>query len=791
MKNDNRKLSSSTLNKSLSILSFVKFFILFMIFQGSSCLYGQGQANIWYFGHHAGLDFNSGSPIALTNGNINNNDGCASISDSNGNLLFYSDGFEVWNANHNLMSNTLTNSPGGILHGGYTPSQLAIIPLPGNYDYYYFFDIDIGAVNAYGISYSLVDMTLNNGLGDIVLSQKSIPLYYPPAPKITAVRHKNGRDVWVITHEMNTNNFRVYLITDAGLNPNPIITSIGVVPINLLGGGYIKASPDGKKVAVAHNLSYGHFILNIFDFDNFTGLLSNCISDSVNNCYGVEFSPDSKLLYVSQFYSCDPPGDIFQYNLTAGTPASILASKIIIATNPSDCDPNNSDNTFGAMQLAPDHKIYIVKQEHSFLSVINYPDSIGLACSYVNDALSLEGKTGGLGLPGFLNYDSIPFFSFHHVCFGDTTSFEIHNLTGIDSVHWNFNYPLILPGFSSTLINNVHFQYPASGPYNVCLVAYIGSIPDTIIQTLKIYEPHLISTSADTSVCPGSSFSLTAQADNSVSYLWSGPDGFYSTEQNPTFNNFTQSNEGQYFVTPYIFGCAGTPDTITVSLDQFPISLFPADTTICNNTVLLLDAGLPGSSWLWSTGETTQTVEIDTAGSYSVVLTNICGSSITDTINIHYFTAIQTNLPDSCYCYDPILDAGNGFISYQWSTGETTQSITAYSGFTSYYVTVTDSNGCVTIDSTYIYFEGINENPTQSGISIYYDNNAGIVYINSDKYLIATLELFNNTGLLLKNEYPGKMSCVLETAGLASGNYFIKVSTNGNTSGNFRFILLH
>jgi len=68
-------------------------------------MYSQKEANIWYFGENAGLDFNSGVPVALLDGQLNTREGCATISDKNGNLLFYTDGITVWNRSHKIMQN--------------------------------------------------------------------------------------------------------------------------------------------------------------------------------------------------------------------------------------------------------------------------------------------------------------------------------------------------------------------------------------------------------------------------------------------------------------------------------------------------------------------------------------------------------------------------------------------------------------------------------------------------------------------------------------------------------------
>ena len=87
----------------------------------------QGQGNIWYFGNYAGLDFNSGSPVVLNNSAMSAFEGCSSIADENGNLLFYTDGMTVWNMNHQVMYN------GTGLYGNSSSTQSGVIvPLPGN-----------------------------------------------------------------------------------------------------------------------------------------------------------------------------------------------------------------------------------------------------------------------------------------------------------------------------------------------------------------------------------------------------------------------------------------------------------------------------------------------------------------------------------------------------------------------------------------------------------------------------------------------------------------------------------
>jgi len=164
--------------------NFYLFIILF-----SLNFFAQKEANIWYFGDKAGIDFNSGSPVALLDGALNTLEGCASISDSNGNLQFYTDGSTIWTKDHSVMSN------GTGLNGNFSSTQSAIIiPKPDASDIYYVFTVDFqGEPN--GLQYSEIDMTLNSGLG-AVTSTKNVLLLTPVLEKLTAIKHSNNDKKW-------------------------------------------------------------------------------------------------------------------------------------------------------------------------------------------------------------------------------------------------------------------------------------------------------------------------------------------------------------------------------------------------------------------------------------------------------------------------------------------------------------------------------------------------------------------------------------------------------------------
>jgi hypothetical protein len=123
--------------------------------------FSQKETNNWYFGENAGVSFSSGSPVALTNGALVTREGCAAISDKNGNLLFYTDGVTVYNKNHSIMQNG-TDLKG---HSSSTHSAI-IVPNPSDTRVYYIFTVDAqGGAN--GLQYSVVNITLDGGLGGV------------------------------------------------------------------------------------------------------------------------------------------------------------------------------------------------------------------------------------------------------------------------------------------------------------------------------------------------------------------------------------------------------------------------------------------------------------------------------------------------------------------------------------------------------------------------------------------------------------------------------------------------
>lgn len=384
-------------------------FILFWTVNANA----QKEANFWFFGNKAGLDFSSGKPIALSNSELTTDEGCSVISDAKGNLLFYTDGISVWNKNHELMEN------GTKLLGDPSSTQSSVaIAHPKLKSIFYLFTVAATAGDA-GISYSIIDISRNGGKGAVLDSLKNTRLLTPVTEKLTSVMHRNGKDVWVIAHGWKNNQFHAFLVTEKGVQSNPITTAIGTIHdgTTLNTQGYMKFNPDGSNLALALEETD---VIEIFDFDNATGVVSEPISLSTkakSYVYGIEFSADGSIMY----YSAAGTGEIFQVNLQAGSPEKIQRSTTLIGKTP-------KGEWIGALQLANDGKIYFPIYKTSFLGVIEKPGELDTNCAYRNNAVFLGEKTATLGLPTFfqsyftqdLTQNSVAYFDVKQVQKGKT-----------------------------------------------------------------------------------------------------------------------------------------------------------------------------------------------------------------------------------------------------------------------------------------------------------------------------------------------------------------------------------
>ncbi|MBT8296767.1 MAG: T9SS type B sorting domain-containing protein [Maribacter sp.] len=365
-------------------------------------LLGQGETSNWYFGNNAGIRFNNnGTVTALDDGRLNTFEGCTTISNALGDLLFYTEGIVVYDRNHNVMQN------GTGLYGDPSSTQSAIIvPQPLDPNIFYIFTVDTSVTENdpdFGLNYSIVDLTLNNGNGAI--TQKNINLLSDCSEKIAAVvKNCSDNSIWIVTlateNGLNSgfmNTYHAFEINSSGVSTIAVKSTFPTLEIEDP-RGYLKFSNDGTMMASA-NMSNG---LHLFDFDPNTGNITNLRPLGINGVndkpYGVEFSPNNQFLYT---HSSNLVG-VAAVNTSSLVQFDVLAADI----EGSQVELDNKTIYRGALQLGPNGKIYrTIAVNYNFgtpfLGVINNPNEKGVPANYVHNAIAL-GANGTQGLPPFI-----------------------------------------------------------------------------------------------------------------------------------------------------------------------------------------------------------------------------------------------------------------------------------------------------------------------------------------------------------------------------------------------------
>lgn len=584
--------------------------------------YSQGIANKWYFGSGAGLDFTTGNPVG-TNGQVNTYEGSASICDANGALLFYTDGLTVWDHANQPMPN------GTNLAGDPSSTQSALIvkkPLSNNI--YYVFTVD-NQGGPDGLRLTEVDMSLNNGSGDVT-ANKNILLQDSTTERLTAVKHCNGKDIWVITHDFGSNTFRSFLVTNAGVSMTPVLSSAGsvygAVMLNASCVGYMKASPNGKQLAIAN---YGQDYFELFDFDSSTGTVSNPMQVNMNDPYGLEFSPDGTKLYVAGVFL----PNIMQYDLSSANAAAIAASGTAVGTSTAP----------GALQLGPDGKIYIVQYMCTWIDAIGSPNNAGAACGFLSHAVALYASSGQIGLPNFTPYEfaapSVPAVVSSSVnCLNASFSCAVQGNSAITSVTWCFGDPA--SGSANTCVSaNPTHTFTTPGNYTVQAIVNYACSADTVYYTVNIPNCSLHVNVDGGSICPGSCFTLEASVtggNGPFKFIWSPAIG-----SGPGPYTVCPLKTMTYTVTVIDVDSTVVTDTAVVFVNEAPQAAF---TATCNTheslstEVSFCDHTQGAVAWQWTFGDNAGTsVERTPAytypgiGSYkaSLVVTNAEGCTDT------------------------------------------------------------------------------------------------------------------------------------------------------------------
>lgn len=635
----------------------------------------------WIFGTGAGLNFNTTPPTAISSNNQEGSlgprlgSGTSAVSDNTGLLRFSAQLDTVRDKNGNIMPNG-----GGLITGLPTISSAAaayydgaslIVPKPGSPDQYYVFSqtsiattSTVGSIPAtYGgndpragkLYYSLVDMTLNSGLGDVVAGQKGIKIDSMLCDRLVAVTGP-ACNIWVLCMKNDGSAMHAFEVTPTGVNPNPVVSpcpvavgGMNISPLFQMPGGCMRASGDGTKLAVSLagvvlNLSAFSFFggnFQLYDFNKVTGVASNQVNIMPPSAlltldqqiFNLSFSPDNTKIYTPHGLLLGT--GISQFDISSGVAATIVASQV-------ELNPSGDIASLTGIRLGPDDKVYVGGTSllgllpGGNLHRIDNPNVAGAGAGLTLNALALApGSMSAFGL-GVATVEVPP---------ADTT-FATHSLTlcapqtATDlSVTQDPGYTYLWDDGATGATRNV----TAGGTY---WVVYGPSCPK-LVDTFHVEAIDVrFNLGNDTVICGRiMPFDLKGPEVPGATYLW---------QDGSTGHSFNVSGGGVYALTVTKRDCSASDE---IRIDNFDVfqDLGP-DTMVCARMPfsIHLQGRVPeGATALWSTGATTSAIDVSQPGTYGIKVTQDVCEGI-DSITIR-----NTELCD-CIAFMPNAFTPNG-----------------------------------------------------------------------------------------------------------------------------------
>ena len=643
--------------------------------------------NRWYFGILEGLDFSTEPPTKLTDGKTKGAEVSATISDDQGNLLFYTDGRHIFNRFHQIMPNgTNTTAIPSAWEG-----NCIIVPHPGDPALYYVFIM--GKFQPF--SYSLVDMRLDNGRGDVVPNEHFVYLGSPTQQiqGLTATRSCNFDGYWLAVNRMTTRELLAYRIDLTGFHIVPIISSNG--DDIALETKQMKFSPNGKQLA---RVTGGDSFM-LYDFDiffsqagQFTNFKKVKIASVVPDFRGLEYAPGGRFLYVSgsdgdniHFQSFNV---LYQFDLEAGSLAAITNSKIKIASE--------ANSNLHALQLAPNGKIYSIHNSPDFkqIDIIHAPDKQGLACQFQESGIVFPNIPAKLIL-GFSNCITSDFLQPHIAFDADArdsvctvpmqpVSYTLKNVhCDVDSIQW------ILNGLAGNITANYQYAsvvYPSSGQGQLIVKAYTacGLASDTLNVTVNAPTTNILNLGPDRTVCDNGVFTFNA-GSGFAQYRWQNgsPDSVLTTIL-----------PGKYWVD--VFDQCGNrqTDTVVVKVASTSVLSLGPDVMQCAGLPVTFQRPAWFSQWAWSPATgldcdtcATITAQSATTTSWTALAQTADGCLSLDTL--HWFIADTLR-----YTHDTTVCSGQSVDFYGIALPPDTTAIFHFTGV---------APGCDTLVTVHVF----------------------------------------------------------------------------------------
>ncbi len=593
-------------------------FILFFCIRLSAQYYNQLPQflrvnGIWVFGSGTGVSFSTGRPVSM-NTAFSGLEGCAAVSSPvTGDLLFYSNSRMCWDRNHTPMPGS-----NGLKGNISTTQGVCAVPVADTPGRYYLFTL---GPEGDSLHYSMVDMSLNGGLGDIVPGRKNILLDIGLLSESMIAVPGENCDVWLLVHAFDRSELRAYRITRSGLDPNPVVSATGYLP-GRWGNrqGSMKVSPDRMMLAVScsKSLVSGANGIILYRFNPGTGQASAPMKIERQSVYDICFSPDNSKLYGCGYESF--VASVYQYNVSVYDSATITNSRTYI---------RSARNEGTSFRLYRD-SIYVTSSGLGFLDRINRPNLPGNACNYQLSAVALTTYTS-YNLPNDVVYPYPP----------DTLFVKT-----LDTMICEAMPPVTLtalPGFSA-------YEWENGDTGRIRTITERGVYYVISKDDCRPRIDSFVIGGADITFSLGND-TLICAAPYPVTFSVPLPGAAYTWQDGSVDSFYTATDEGEYWVVAELAGCRSA-DTIRLRFTDLSQDIGP-DTAFCDRGAAWeLHAHVPPRSVvLWQDGSTAGTLAVTTSGRYWVTVSEeYCASS--DTADIRFISLQQDLGQDTIICME-------------------------------------------------------------------------------------------------------------------------------------------
>ncbi len=523
--------------------------------------YGQWE-NVWVFGQSAGLDFSATPPIPYQTAITGFGEACASVCDTEGYLLFYTEGSRVWDRNDNLMPNGTGLSP--VVCDNVETSSAAqgtlIVPLPDAPHLYYIISLtaqECGSDKGC-LFYSLVDMTLNEGNGAVVEGYKGILVDTGLTERMTAVSG-NDCNMWLLSVSQ-ANELRAYEISVSGIVSPPIVTVLGIQDPGMV--GKMVVSPNRLWLTITDYSTAYPVKLCSFDPSSGTAATPMLLGLAVNT-YGACFSPDNSKLYINE--AASEGSIIYQYEVSSGEEAVITSSKTLVGP---------VSLPISDIKRGPDQKLYYPYQASPvgvYMGAIHEPNQAGIACNNESEYISFPPTMlVRAGLPNIIPFisggdDTLTNTQTDTSCFASEVVLSAPD-SAVNILWSNGSVALELTVSAS---GTYWVQY--NFPHSQCTLRV-----DTFNITLVNPElPELVTLASCANASNGKAY-MNGPYVNNFSYAWKDASGILLSQE----SILEGVAPGDYIVSIYTVGDCMTSINFSITEIDEPVA-FDVDTIVC------------------------------------------------------------------------------------------------------------------------------------------------------------------------------------------------------------------